>query len=388
VKVRLGDVCQIKQGVVKDTSNSVWLLNLDNVESETGKIIEFQYVDPNKIGTSTCQFDTGNVLYSKLRPYLNKVVLPDKEGFATSEMLPIRPDTTRILREYLTYYLRSPEFVACISDKVAGAKMPRARTEDLLNVKLQLPTLDEQTEIVKILNIVSNLITQRNQQLCQLDELIKSQFIELFGDPVTNPKGWKIISLQELLDCGWITYHLDGNHGGEYPRNEEFVSTGVPYISANCIVDGQLKFNNAKYITPKRAKRFRKGLAKCGDVLFAHNATVGPVSILETEEPLVILGTSLTSYRCNQSYLLPTYLKAYMESWAFIKQYESEMQQTTRKQVPITTQRKYYFVVPPIDSQKQFATFVEQTDKSKFAIQKSCDQLANLKKSLMQQYFA
>ena len=192
----------------------------------------------------------------------------------------------------------------------------------------------------------------------------KSQFIEMFGED--GEKGNCVTkTLQELIDMKWITYHLDGNHGGDYPRADEFVEAGIPYISANCIVGDRIDMTLAKYVTAERAKRFRKGIAENGDVLFAHNATVGPVAILETEEPTVILGTSLTSYRCNSNYILAEYLMAYMKNPLFIQQYERNMQQSTRKQVPITTQRKYTFIIPSMDEQKGFALFVKQSDKSK-----------------------
>ena len=174
--------------------------------------------------------------------------------------------------------------------------------------------------------------------------------------------------MQTLLDQGWITYHLDGNHGGDYPRSNEFVNAGVPYISANCIVNGEIDFAQSKYVTAERAERFRKGIAQNEDVLFAHNATVGPVAILRTTAPTVILGTSLTAYRCNKEVLLPEYLAQFMKTDDFVRQYSADMQQTTRKQVPITNQRKYYFPVPPLPLQEQFAAFVRQSDKSKLTL--------------------
>ena len=181
-----------------------------------------------------------------------------------------------------------------------------------------------------------------------------------------------------MIDRGWITYHLDGNHGGQYPRSDEFVSSGVPYISANCIVNGYVDFSNAKFVTTERAKQFRKGIAQNRDVLFAHNATVGPVALLSTEKPTVILGTSLTAFRCDPTHIIPEYLKAFMECEYFIKQYSAEMQQTTRKQVPITTQRKYSFIIPEMALQHQYATFVQQSDNSKYSIIKCLIQMQNL----------
>ena len=183
----------------------------------------------------------------------------------------------------------------------------------------------------------------------------------------------------------WITYHLDGNHGGDYPRADEFVNKGIPYISANCIVDDRIDMSLAKYVTEERANRFRKGIAKDGDVLFAHNATVGPVAILKTEKPVVILGTSLTAYRCNKDHILGEYLMAYMKNPLFIQQYERNMQQTTRKQVPITTQRKYTFIIPLLEEQKEFAKFVNQSDKSKIELKQTIEKVENIIKSLVQQ---
>ncbi|NCA98528.1 MAG: restriction endonuclease subunit S [Clostridia bacterium] len=376
MRVRLGDVCTIKQGVVKDTSNSVWLLNLDKVESETGKIIEFQYVDPNKIGTSTCQFDTGNVLYSKLRPYLNKVVLPDKEGFATSEMLPIRPDTTRILREYLTYYLRSPEFVAYISDKVAGAKMPRARTEDLLNVRLQLPTLDEQTDIVKILSIVSILITQRKQQLCQLDDLVKSQFIEMFGDLHSNRFLWpkSTLGMEFVVTSG----------GTPSTGNEEYWNNGnISWIGSNMCQNIILTENDGKYITKQGFENSSAKLYKPGCVLIALvGATIGKTALLriKTTTNQNIAGIDVN---CNEKFT-SEFVFYYIQSlyYKFMEIGDGQF-----KMANLSFIRGLELLCPPLELQERFASLVVATEKSKFAIQKSLETLKSLKNALMQQYF-
>ena len=140
----------------------------------------------------------------------------------------------------------------------------------------------------------------------------------------------------------------------------------MPYISANCIDGHLIDWSKAKYLTEERAHLLKKGLSINEDVLFAHNATVGPVAILRTKENLVILGTSLTAYRCNKEYILPEYLLAYMDSSIFRSQYEAGMQQSTRNQVPITTQRSYLFLVPPIPAQKKYSALFLQADKSKF----------------------
>ena len=253
-----------------------------------------------------------------------------------------------------------------VEGMINGATRKKLTQKALKQMKIPMLKLDEQIKIATQIKHIEMIKEKRLSQLQKLDELIQARFVEMFGDPVENPKRYYVATLQELIAKGYITYHLDGNHGGNYPKSEEFVDKGVPYISANCIVNGRIDFSKAKYLTPKRASKLRKGIAQNEDVLFAHNATVGPTVVLHTDEEKVILGTSLTAYRCNKNKVMPNYLKAYMLSDGFVRQYWGEMKQTTRNQVPITTQKKYLFLVPPIDLQNQFADFVNQVHKSKF----------------------
>lgn len=134
--------------------DAVWLLNLDMVESQTGRILNYLIVSKSEIGNSTCAFDTSNVLYSKLRPYLNKVVIPDRCGFATSELVPLQPVKEKINREYLAFMLRSDEFVNTISEKVAGAKMPRVSMSDFRSFDVPIPPYELQMQFTDFVHQV------------------------------------------------------------------------------------------------------------------------------------------------------------------------------------------------------------------------------------------
>ena len=127
-------------------NGEVWLLNLDMIEAQTGKILDYLIVSEDEVGNSTCTFDTNNVLYSKLRPYLNKVVIPDRCGYATSELVPLQPVSKKMNREYLAFMLRSHEFVNMINEKVAGAKMPRVSMKEFRKFKVQVPPIELQNQ--------------------------------------------------------------------------------------------------------------------------------------------------------------------------------------------------------------------------------------------------
>lgn len=313
------------------------------------------------------QLKEGDILFS-IAGVIGRVAI------VTRNMLPaninqalaiIRIKKDDIYLPYVKLILTSPLIKKQFERKKQGVAQLNISLKDINDLEIPLPEIGKQIEYANSFKKVEKLIYTRQYQLQKLDDLVKARFVEMFGDPVENTKAYYVATLQELICKGYITYHLDGNHGSDYPKSDEFVEAGTPYISANCIVNGEVDFSKAKYLTLERANKLRKGIAQNEDVLFAHNATVGPTVVLHTTKEKVILGTSLTAYRCNKEKILPSYLKTYMLSDGFIRQYSNEMKQTTRNQVPITAQKKYLFLIPPIGLQNQFATFVNQTDKSK-----------------------
>ena len=130
-------------------NNKYLLLNLDMIESDTGYITNYKYVSLSEIGNSTYKFDTTNLLYSKLRPYLNKVVNPTMSGYATTELVPLKPDIKYLNKVFLSSLLRSKSFVNYIKDKVTGTKMPRTDMNTFKNFSLIVPPLSLQSQFVK-----------------------------------------------------------------------------------------------------------------------------------------------------------------------------------------------------------------------------------------------
>ena len=163
--------------------------------------------------------------------------------------------------------------------------------QDISRVEISYPkSLPDQQRIVGLLDEafagIATAKANAEKNLQNARALFESHLHSVFTQ---RGERWDRLTLETLLERGWIESHLDGNHGGDYPRKEEFIGEGVPYISANCLDDEGVDLSRAKYLSPGRAALIRKGIAKDRDVLFAHNATVGPVAILRTEEEKVIL---------------------------------------------------------------------------------------------------
>lgn len=161
--------------------DEVWLLNLDMVEAQTGRILDYLVVSEEEVGNSTCTFDTSNVLYSKLRPYLNKVVIPDRCGYATSELVPLQPVKTKINREYLAFMLRSDEFVNMINEKVAGAKMPRVPMGDFRKFDVPVPPMELQEQFADFAHQVNKSKVAVQKALDETQILFDSLMQKYFG---------------------------------------------------------------------------------------------------------------------------------------------------------------------------------------------------------------
>ncbi|HMU63266.1 MAG: restriction endonuclease subunit S [Nitrosomonas sp.] len=199
---------------------------------------------------------------------------------------------------------------------------------------------------------------------------------------------WTKNTIQFFINNKFIISHLDGNHGALYPKNHEFSATGVPYITANDFVTGNVDFRKCKFLPEVKAKKFKKGIAIDGDVLFAHNATVGPCAILRTDLSFVVLSTSATYFRCDLKKINNYFLLYSFQSDFFVSQYRSIMSQTTRNQVPITSQRKLLVALPSLPEQTKIANFLTAIDEKITQFTQKCDLLAQYKKGVMQQIFS
>ena len=164
-----------------ELDNRVWLSNLDMVESQSGRIIDYIYEDVKNVGNSTCKFSEDNILYSKLRPYLNKVVIPDKKGIATSELIPLLPEKNILGRYFLAYLLRSDEFVNYISEKVAGAKMPRVSMDIFRSFKIILPPIELQNQFAEFVKLIDKQKFEIEKSLKETEELYESMMEAYFG---------------------------------------------------------------------------------------------------------------------------------------------------------------------------------------------------------------
>ena len=375
---KLGEVCKVSASTKMIDKSKAWLLNLDMVEQQTGRVVEYNFVGEDGLNGSITQFDTENVLYSKLRPNLNKVVLPERNGFCTSELLPLRPDARKLDRSYLAVFLRSDGFVNWALSKTAGAKMPRLGTKDLLNTNIPLPEIKEQKAIAEKFKKSEELISLRKQQLFKLDELVKARFVEMFGDIIRNDKSWPIHNFSDIASSR-LGKMLDAKQQTgkySYPYLANF---NVQWFSFNVDNLNQMDFNEAEQ------KEFE---LRDGDLLVCEGGEIGRCAVWHNEIQPCFFQKALHRVRCNRQLVHPDYL-----AWWFKYNCnhggfaEIAGAKATIAHLPGIKLKQLQVALPPLSLQNEFAAFVERVDQQKQTVQQSLEKLELMKKALMQEYF-
>ena len=274
--------------------------------------------------------------------------------------------------------------VECIlsnaSNEAHGATMKHLTKPVFDALPFYLPDIGKQKKIAEKLDKVSILISLRKQQLSKLDELVKARFVEMFGDVMSNPKGWPISELSEYIlfltsgSRGWAQYFTDN---GEY------------FITIKNVKNCRISLDDVQHIIPPDNAEAKRTKVQEGDLLISITADLGRTGVVtkEISEHGAYINQHLTCIRLNQDYVRPLYVAYYMESEAGKCQFQAKNQSAVKAGLNFNSINTLRLMVPPIELQDKFIFFVMQTDKEKREIQKSLEKLETLKKALMQKYF-
>lgn len=285
----------------------------------------------------------------------------------------------RLDRQYLLHYLKSDMMLSFIKEYATGSVRDNLKLADLGKFPINLRPVEEQRQIAATLDKIDELIAKRRQQLDKLDELVKSRFIEMFGEPDENPMGWEVTELEHQLEIV----------GGFAFKSTGFTDSGIPVLRIGNINSGHfLSVNMVFWPNDPTLARYKM---YPGDLVMSLTGTVGKddygnVCILSDEYPEYYL-----NQRNAKLVIKTTMNKHYLSELLKFSKIKKRLTGISRgvRQANISNRDILALCVPipPIKLQEQFADFVEQTDKSKLAIQKSLEKLEILKKSLMQKYF-
>ncbi len=410
--VRLSNVSTYNQRKEKISANDItddmWSLDLEDIEKESGKIINICKASERKITGDKVRFYKGQVLYSKLRPYLKKILVAPKDGICSSEMVPFNLFGS-MDSQYAVYFLKSPYVDFIINSVTYGVKMPRVGTDTMIELPFPLPPLAEQKRIVaKIEELLpyidryeqawtkleqfnrrfpedmkksllqyalqGKLVEQRPEEgtaeelFAQIQEekqrLIKAGKIkkekplpEITDDekPFDIPESWKWVRLSQI----WTV--LNGDRGKNYPSKAKLSKSGIPFISAGNL-DGKtvIQDENLLCMTEEQYSKLGNGKLQKDDVVVCIRGSLGKHGIYPFEKgaiasSLVILRNSFAKE------VIDKFLMYYLDSpllFSEIKRYDNG---TAQPNLAAKRLEQFLVPLPPLAEQKRIVEKLEQS---------------------------
>ena len=343
MRVTLGDVCE------KGASN----IKQSDIANMTG-----EYPIYGAAGY------IGNVdFYHQEKPYV--AIVKDGAGIGRTTLHPAKSSVIgtmqyllpkdNVLPEYLCYVVRHMH----LEKYFTGATIPHIYFRDYKNEKFNLDSLDKQAEIIEILGKAESIILKRRKELAELDNLIKARFVEMFGDPKSNPNSYPIGQLSEHIEFltsgsrGWAQYCVD--NGSEW------------FITIKNVKDCRISIDNMQPINAPDNAEAKRTKVQEGDLLISITADLGRTGVVTKEiaDHGAYINQHLTCIRLNKEILNPLYVAFFMESPAGKEQFESKNQSAVKAGLNFNSINSLWLLVPPMDEQSAFVEFVHQVDKSK-----------------------
>ena len=314
----------------------------------------------------------GDILFGRRNTYLRRAAIAPHNGIFSAHGMIFRPNTEVMDPDYFPFFIASDYFMNAAIRISVGSLSPTVNWKTLKDLEFDVPDLDSQRKSAELLTAANELKESYEKLLVKTDELVKSQFIEMFSG-----KGYPEMLLSEV--CIKIT---DGTH-----KTPNYLDEGITFISAKNIIDGRLNFSDIKHISESEYQEIQKRCqTEQGDVLLAKSGSLGMTAIVETDEPLGLF-ESLAILKYDRALLNGVFLCRQMQSDTVQRQLMSNVKGVAVKHLHLNVIASTTIIVPLLGLQEEFCAFAEQSDKSKFEIKKSLENIQELIKSLMQQDF-
>ena len=335
----------------------------------TSSPIQSKFVDEANYDKPSLIFGTGG----------NASVHYCDEPFSTSTDCLVMYGRSKTELETIYNYLKSN--IGILENGFKGAGLKHISKDYILAIEIDLPSEAIQLEFLQKNRIVDELIEAKQTQLRLNEDLVKSRFIEMFV--TTNDVDyWAQTTIAD------VSADMRTGPFGSALHHDEFVDSGVFVLGIDNAVENKFSYNRMRYITEEKYRQLKRYTVYPGDVIITIMGTVGRSAVIPKDMPKAINTKHLACITPNTALIDSTFLSSAFQMHPSIRlQLQNQCKGAIMDGLNLTIIKALRFALPPKDLQRQFAAFVEQTDKSKFEIQQSLEKLEILKKSLMQQYF-
>lgn len=382
-RIRIGDACELLNGYAFKSENyvdaGIRVIRIANVQK--GYIEDntpaFYPADAEELDKYMLE---ENDLLMSLTGNVGRVAILQKEMLPAAlnqRVACLRLKTDKISKGYLFHILNSDFFEQKCIQSSKGVAQKNMSTEWLKEFSIPVYPEEQQRKITTILDCLRDIIDKRKQELYKLDELIKARFVELFGDPVANPKGWEKRALSDEADIKIGPF-------GSLLHKEDYVSGGHALVNPSHIIEGKISTDDDLTLTDEKYGELSAYHLLPGDVVMGRRGEMGRCAVVEQTGLLCGTGSLLIRSKGDLS---ADYIQKIISFPSFKQTIEDMAVGQTMPNLNVPIVSGFQIIKPPKSVQDEYYAFVAQTDKSKAAIQKSLDETKILFDSLMQEYF-
>ena len=393
--MRLQDVCTV-------FSDGDWIESKDQSNKgirlvQTGNIGEGLYLEKEERAKYVSEeiFESlkcteiypGDILISRLPEPVGRacIIPPKKERMITAVDCTIcRVDESIVSKEYLCYFMRSNAYYTKLLGSVTGTTRKRISRKNLGNIELEIPPKEEQTDVVSQLECLINVINSRNKELQLFDNLIKARFVEMFGDPANNEKGFIKAPMGD-----YMTVLTDFSSNGSYKTLDSGVTMYDEPNYAWMVRTTDLESGDMtaiKYIDEEAYELLAKSKIYGGEIIMNKIGSAGKIYLMPQIDMPASLGRNAFMFRYDER-INVKFLYHLLTSEYGQREIQQYVRGAVTKTITKNDVRAVLIIVPSIELQNEFESFVEQVNKSKVKVQKALDETQKLFDSLMQQYF-
>lgn len=350
----------------------------------SGEVEITNYGSTANLDSAMKVFHAGDILVARRNVYLKRASVVFFDGLTSGDSIVLRAKNDRIAR-LLPFVLNTDAFWDYADQYSDGTMSKRLSPKTLMQYEFDLPDEDQQDQLADTLWAAAETKASYQHLLTQTDELVKSQFIEISGDPALNPMGWRKAALKELcknpddIKCGPFGTQL---------AKEEYKSEGIPLWGIPQ-VNSAFSIPTKDYLTEEKAQKLAAYSAIPGDIVMSRKGNVGMCALYPPDFPLGIIHSDVLRIRVDHSIADPHFLMCQLH---FSQDVQNQIANVSNGAimagVNVTKLKTITVLLPDLDVQKKFISFVEQTDKSKFELNQAIQSVSGLIKSLMQQDFS
>ena len=366
-QVTLGDVAIESRETYKGDKSGMPIVGLEHLIPED---VVLSLWDKDKENTFTKMFRRGDMLFGRRRAYLKKAAQAPFDGICSGDITVIRAKEDRLIPELLPFIIQNDVLFDFAVGKSAGSLSPRVKWENLKNYKFELPPLPEQKKLAEALWAINDTLQAYQKLLIETDELVKSQFIEMFGELDKNTKQFPVRKLNEISSY-WngLTYK---------PADAVEDGAGTLVLRSSNIQNGALAFEDNVYVNCEIKEKL---FVQDNDILMCSRngsaALVGKTALIKGLVEPTTFGAFMMIIR-SEYY---SYLRTYFETPFFRSQISTGT--STINQITGKMLNDISLPVPDMDTVRKFESFVHQSDKSKFALQNAISAARETKRSII-----